>query len=308
MPRGIKGSGKQDEASGDRTDDLRKLMNEKNREYDFPILKFASQEPEVTRISFGEKHIDELTGGGLPSRRFSIVWGPKGSAKSTICCKVIASAQKAGKNCAYFDLENTFEPIWATKQGVVLDKLVLGQGFANAEQAMDSFVQIVKSKTIDLVIFDSVQAMSPKGEQETKKGVEKSIEDDEMALLARKLSKFFRVSAGSVYRSNVTVLLVGQTRMNLGGFIALETLSGGHALQHWSSMTVHMGRGSKSDAPTVKVTNAEGESERIAIGFDCKIKLEKRKVESKPEGSTIHLPFYFDGGFKDEISIPKVIV
>jgi len=307
MPRGIK-KNKESKSTGDRMEDLKILMNEKNREFKYPILKFASQEPPVTRISFGEKHIDELTGGGLPSKRFSIIWGPKGSSKSTVCCKVIAEAQKIGKSCAYFDLENTFEPIWATKQGINLDTLLLGQGFVNAEQAMDAFIQIVKSKTIDVIVFDSIQAMSPTAEQQTKKGVEKSIESDEMALLARKLSKFFRVAAGSVYRSDVTVLLVGQTRMNLGGFFALETLSGGHALQHWSSMTIHITRGSKADAPTQRITGTDGESERVPIGFDCIIKLEKRKVDSRPEGSKIHIPFYFECGFKENVCIPKVVI
>lgn len=182
--------------------------------------------------------------------------------------------------------------------------MVLGTGYENAEQAMDDFIKITKSGAVDLVILDSIQAMSPKGEQETKKGVEKSVEDDTMALLARKLSQFFRMTAHGVYNSNVAILLVGQARTNLGGFIAFDQLSGGHALHHWSSMTLNVRRGAKADSPTETVTVNDKKIKQV-VGFDCSITLEKRKVASAFEGTSINIPFYFDRGFDSTEKLQK---
>jgi recombination protein RecA len=282
---------------------LHKLMNEINRDRGKTALKFASSEETPDRISFGDPELDELTGGGIPHKRFSIVWGAKSAGKSTLCYNVIAEAQKQGKICAYIDMERTFDGAWAIKQGVNLQTLVLGSEYATAENAMDDFIRFTKSGAVDLVILDSIQALSPTGEQQSKKGKEKSLEDDTMALLARKLSQFFRISSSSVYTGNVAILLIGQARTNLGGFVAFDSLSGGHALNHWSSMTLHIGRGAKADAPIEKI-KVDGKTEDKVIGFNCVVKLEKIKISSKlgdkttPEGTNVNLPFYFESGFK----------
>lgn len=275
---------------------LKKLVNELNRDSGKSLVKFASEEETVGRIPFGVPEIDNLTGGGIPHKRFSIIWGPKSAGKTTLCYRLIAEAQKQGKVCAFVDIEGTFDKEWAEIAGVDLSKLILGEGFDNAEQAMDFFITVVKNSAADLIIIDSIQALSPKGEQETKKGVEKSLEDDTMALLARKLSQFFRISASKVYNSNAAIVLVGQARTNLGGFIAFDSLSGGHALHHWSSMTMAVRRGAKSDNPTKK-TKVDGKTITEEIGFSSQIKLEKRKVSSAVEGTTIEIPFYFETGF-----------
>jgi recombination protein RecA len=282
-------------------DALKNLMKAINKERGDSTIKFASEETEPERISFGNEYLDRLTGGGIPHKRFSIIWGPKSAGKSSLCYNVVAEAQKQGKVCAYIDLERTFSPDWATKQGVDLNKLVLCSQYQNAEQAMDDFINITKNKVADLIILDSIQALSPKGEQETKKGKEKSLEDDTMALLARKLSQFFRIASHGVYMSNVAILLVGQARTNLGGFIAFDTLSGGHALAHWSSLTIYLGRGAKADAPTKKVKNTEGETVTVPIGFSTNFKIEKRKINSEPEGTVLQLPFYFATGFNKHV-------
>lgn len=287
----------------DKKDSLTKLMNEINRDRGKNALKFASSEETPDRISFGDPELDELTGGGIPHKRFSILWGAKSAGKSTLCYNIIAEAQKAGKVCAYIDMERTFDGAWAVKQGVNLQTLVLGSEYSTAEYAMDDFIRFTKSGAVDLVILDSIQALSPKGEQETKKGKEKSLEDDTMALLARKLSQFFRISSSSVYTGNVAILLIGQARTNLGGFVAFDSLSGGHALNHWSSMTLHIGRGAKADAPIEKI-KVDGKTEDKVVGFNAVVKLEKIKISSKvgdkttPEGTSINLPFYFESGFK----------
>lgn len=288
----------------EKKDRLTKIMNEKNREYKEPILKFAKDEPVPTRTLFKVQPIDELTG-GLPSKRFNIIWGNKGVGKTTLATLAMAQAQREKKLCMYINQEGSFDIIKAKQLGVNLDELVIAGPFNNAEQAMDTLITSCREKAVDFIVLDSIQAMSPKGEQETKKGKEKSMEDDEMALLARKLSKFFRVSASGVYKGDVTVILIGQARMDIGGFIALETLSGGHALQHWATLTIFMRRGPKAESPTEKITLEEKDEddkpikiERI-IGFQSIIKLEKTKISgTKMEGSDIRIPFYFETAYE----------
>ncbi len=295
---------KEDLSLQEKKERLHQIMNEKNREYKDIVLKFAKDEEAPSRTLFGVTPIDELTG-GVPSKRFSIIYGSKGTAKTSLAYLAIAQAQKNKKICAYIDMERSYDKERAEMFGVNINDLIIASAFDDAEQAMDTFISLCKEKVVDLIVLDSIQAMSPKGEQETKKGKQKSLNDDTMALLARKLSQFFRMSASGVYKGDVTVILIGQTRMDLGGFIALESLSGGHALQHWSTMTIHTKRGPKAESPTEKVTleetDEEGKKIKVerAIGFQSVIKLEKVKISgTKVEGSDIRLPFYFATGYK----------
>jgi hypothetical protein len=192
--------------------------------------------------------------------------------------------------------------------GVNLDELVLSQTIVTAEEAMDSIKKMAVDKVADLVVVDSIQAMSPKGEQETKKGKKKSIENDEMALLARKLGKFFRVTSADVFNAKMAVYLIGQVRQNLGGFFAFADLSGGNALKHWMSICTFSRKGQKADAPTKKekkeIIAPDGTKHKktvtTVLGFDCVLKMVKSHIsDSVREGEDIHLPFYFETGFKE---------
>ena len=191
--------------------------------------------------------------------KFSVIWGSKGSCKSTLCYEIVANAQKLGKACIWVDFERSYSPVWAAVQGVNTEDLIVAPAFENAESAMDTVISLMKTKAVDVIILDSIQGMSPMGEQTTKKGVEKSLADDTMALIAKKLSQFFRVSAFQVWESDVTFVLIGQTRTDLGGFIALDRLSGGNALEHWSSFTMHARRGAKALWPYVMADSNEDE-------------------------------------------------
>lgn len=259
------------------------------------------------RIPFKSNNLNTITGGGVPCGKFTVIWGSKGSAKTTTCYDLVANAQQMGKTALWIDFERSFDPVWASANGVDVEKLIVAPAFDNAEQAMDTVVSLTKSKAIDLIIIDSVQGMSPMGEQETKKGVDKSLADDTMALLARKLSQFFRMSAGRVAESDCTVVLIGQTRVNLGGFIALEQLSGGNALEHWSSLTIHVRRGKGADAPVmneeVEILEQDGsvtkKKKEVAIGFDMVAKINKSKV-GPDENKECHIKFLYGKGISNE--------
>jgi hypothetical protein len=158
-------------------------------------------------------------------------------------------------------------------------------------------------------VLDSIQAMSPKGEQENK-GKERDLAEAEMAQLARTLSKFFRIVSPDVFKAKMAVLLIGQCRMSLGSFIVRADLSGGEALKHWSYQTIFMRRGQGADAPSQKVveyyldpdSKLHHESKNIPCGFDAVLKLTKTKSStSAVENSEIHLPFTFEKGFVESL-------
>lgn len=280
---------------------LKKTAREINKEHGLDTLHFANEHPDIERIPFGMKEFDDLTGGGIPHGNFFTVWGAPGCGKSTIAHMLTASAQNQGKLAYYIALE-PYDQARAIQFGVNVDSLMIGQ-FPKAEQSLDTIIEFSRKRLVDFIILDSIHSLSPEGEQEDKKG-EKSVADDTMALLARKLSQFFRMAIDPVKRGNVAVLMIGQTRMNLGGYVVIEKLSGGNALHHYSKGILQMSKGQKADAPTEKKATGDltpgGNTsyETVQIGFDCSIKINKCQIEGmSSEGTNLHLPYYYDTGF-----------
>ena len=278
---------------------MNEVLKELNKKFGRTAVNYADKLSSRERIPFKQKALNDLTGGGVPRGQFTTIWGGSSCGKSSTILDLITEAQKRGLVCVYCDLEHSYDPLWAAKHGVDTSKLIYGD-FSSAEEPMDALITFCKAQVADLIIVDSIQGLSPKGEQEEKGGKEKSVEQDTMALLARKLSQFFRMAAGVVSQANTAVVLVGQTRLDLGGFIKLETLSGGHALLHWSSIILHLRRGQKADAPTTDKEDPEtGKKEKVIVGFNCVIKLNKCKVSGAVEGNEMSLPFYFQHGLTD---------
>jgi len=285
---------------------LKRLMAEKNKEYKGTVLKFAKDEPIKEKIPFGVKKIDEFTGQGAIHGNFIIIYGSAGTGKTTLVLKQIAEAQKQGKICAYLDLEHGFNKDRALLFGVDLNSLVLVEGIESAEAAMDLVVKMCKEKAVDYIAIDSVQAMSPQQEMFTKKGKERSIADDEMAMLARKMGKFLRVSAAFVYNSKTAIVLIGQVRTEgIGSFVTRDGLTGGHGLKHWSQLTIYIRKAAKVEWPTEKIELDEDTDEgkiklEKFIGFLSILKIEKTKTNSAPELSELRLPYYYASGFLNE--------
>lgn len=272
---------------------------------------FADESPDKEVISFGVTSIDNFMGGGVPRGKFTCDFGAEDTGKSTRALHLVANAQKNGLICAYLDLERKFDKERAESMGVQLDELVLSQILTSADDAMDAIRALSQEKVVDLIVVDSIQAMSPKGEQESKKGVEKSIGDDQMALLARVLGKFFRVVSPDIFRAKIAVYLIGQIRTNLGGFFAYADLSGGNALKHWLSLCIFSRKGQKADAPTHKIEKEIETPDGIIkkkvsepIGFDCVLKMVKSHItDAARENAEIHLPFYYKTGFHAPLSV-----
>jgi len=275
---------------------LKRVINDLTKTFGHSIIHLASDEPERERIPTGIPELDKMIT-GFPAGAFSVIWGNKGSTKSTTALYLIAQAQKLGKTCFYLDLETSFDNSWADKCGIDRSKLLIGH-FDNAEEGLDTAIKMSKEKVVDVIILDSVQSLSPEGEQETKKGEEKSTGDDTMALLARRLSQFFRMDASGNYKGNVTFILIGQSRMDLGGYIKLEKLSGGKALAHWATLIIKAYRATKADAPTYKFKVGD-KNKSFPIGFEICYRLEKKKISgTAPEETEVRANFYNEFGFR----------
>jgi len=301
-------------------EDKIKQINKSNK--DKTLIKFAENKEDSKYISFGIPEIDKFTGGGAKQGTFTVIYGGKSTGKTTLALQQIASAQTEGKICCLIDLEHGWDKERALKFGVKLEDLVLVETANTAEQAMDIINEFAKDKLVDLVLVDSINAMSPEAEQVTKKGKVKSIADDTMALLARKLGQFFRIVSPQIFRAKISVVLIGQVRTHgIGSFFTYAGLSGGKALEHWMSTCLFLRQGQKADAPVKKekvdVETPDGiykKTVKTPIGFDCVIRMDKTKnSNSARENEDIHIPFYYETGFKpielninDEPVISKV--
>jgi recombination protein RecA len=263
------------------------------------MLQFANTVEEKKRLSFGYKCLDDLTGGGILLGNTTTIWGSKGCGKSTLAYKLIASAQKEGKIAAYLDIERSYDGIWAQKFGVDTEALVYVT-CKTAEEVLDIVIKLCKESTVDLIVLDSIQGLSPHGENYEGKGEkDKSVQDDTMALLARKLSQFFRMATPHISNAKCALLLIGQARMDLGSFIKMETLSGGHALMHNSRLILRVRRGQSVDAPVRKYKDEKGKSKEEKIGFDLCVTVNKSQIQNCIEGKEIHVPFLFEKGIEE---------
>jgi len=292
--------------SQERRDRLNAVLREINKVIPNGV-KYANTIEVKERQSFGYKCLDKLTGGGIIRGNCSVIWGSKGCGKTTIALKLIATAQKEGKIAAYLDVERSYDPIWAKTFGVDTENLVYVV-CPTAEAVMDTVIKLCKEKVVDVIVLDSVQGLSPHGEQyEGKADKEKSVQDDTMALLARKMSQFFRMATPYISDAKCALLLIGQARMDLGSFIKMETLSGGHALMHNSRLILRIRRGQGADAPVIKketgklTEKGKPEMKSVPIGFDCVIHVNKSQIQGCTEGDEIHIPFLFDSGIKEGV-------
>jgi recombination protein RecA len=291
--------------SQERKDKLNITLREINKNNPDSV-KYANTIEERARLSFGYKCLDKLTGGGIPEGTYTTIWGGKGCAKTTIVLDLIAKAQKVGKQCIYINGERSYDPIWAKKRGIDIDNLVVVD-VETIEQGLDTIIKLCREKVADLIVLDSLHGLAPKGElYEGKADKEKSVEQDTMALRARKLTQFFEMATSYVANAKCAILLIGQSRMDLSGFIKLETLTGGHALMHFSRLILRVRRGQKADAPTEKkpsgklTEKGKAEMESIQIGFDLVVHVDKAQIPGCTELSEIHVPFYFSSGIKED--------
>lgn len=226
------------------------------------IMKMGDQ-PRVAipAISTGSLGLDIALGiGGLPEGRICEIYGPESSGKTTLTLQVIAQAQKKGKTCAFIDAEHALDPVYAEKLGVNIDDLLVSQP-DTGEQALEIADMLVRSNAVDVIIVDSVAALTPKAEIEGEMG------DSHVGLQARLMSQALRKLTGNVKANNVLMVFINQIRMKIGVmFGSPETTTGGNALKFYSSVRLDIRRiGSVKEGDEV-------------VGNETRVKVVKNKV------------------------------
>ncbi|MBS8260162.1 recombinase RecA [Roseibium polysiphoniae] len=202
------------------------------------IMKMgAGQVVEIQSVSTGSLGLDIALGiGGLPRGRIVEVYGPESSGKTTLALHTVAEAQKAGGICAFIDAEHALDPIYARKLGVNIDDLLISQPDAG-EQALEIADTLVRSGAIDVLVIDSVAALTPKAELEGEMG------DSLPGLQARLMSQALRKLTASISKSKCMVIFINQIRMKIGVmFGSPETTTGGNALKFYASVRLDIRR------------------------------------------------------------------
>ncbi len=199
--------------------------------------------------------------GGVPRGRIIEIYGPEASGKTTLAQHIVANAQKRGGIAAYIDAEHALDPEYARNLGVDIEQLLISQP-DTGEQALEIAEELVRSGAIDIVVIDSVAALVPKAE------IEKAMEDQQMGLQARLMSKGLRKLTAVVAKTNTTVIFINQLRQKIGiMFGNPETTTGGQALKYYSSVRLDIRR-------IDSVKNKDNED----IGNRVRVKVAKNKV------------------------------
>ena len=226
------------------------------------IMKLGDNKAlDIESISTGSMEIDIALGiGGLPCGRIVELYGPESSGKTTLTLQVIAEAQKLGKTCAFVDAEHALDPVYAKKLGVNIDDLLVSQP-DTGEQALEICDMLVRSAAVDVVIIDSVAALTPKAE------IEGDMGDSHVGLQARLMSQALRKLTSNVKKTNTLCVFINQIRMKIGVMFGNpETTTGGNALKFYSSVRLDIRR-----IGAVK----EGDD---VVGNQTRVKVVKNKV------------------------------
>lgn len=252
---GVTANDKRDKIIKDTMDDIRGRFGEGS------IMKLGEAKAmDVDFIPTGSISLDLALGGGVPKGRIVEVYGPESSGKTTLTLHVIAEAQKAGAVAAFVDAEHALDPEYAKKIGVNTKDLIVSQP-DSGEQALEIVEALVRSGAVELIVVDSVAALTPRAEIEGEMG------DSHMGLQARLMSQALRKLTGIIHKSNATVIFINQIRMKIGVvFGNPETTTGGNALKFYSSVRVEVRRSAQ-----IK----QGEN---IIGNRTKAKVVKNKV------------------------------
>jgi recombination protein RecA len=226
------------------------------------VMRMGEQPREaIPSVSTGSLGLDIALGiGGLPFGRIVEIYGPESSGKTTLTLQVIAQAQRQGKTCAFVDAEHALDPIYAEKLGVDVDSLLVSQP-DTGEQALEITDMLTRSGAVDVIIVDSVAALTPKAE------IEGDMGDSHVGLQARLMSQALRKLTGTVKQSNTLLVFINQIRMKIGVMFGNpETTTGGNALKFYCSVRLDIRR-----------TGAVKQGDEI-VGNETRVKVVKNKV------------------------------
>ncbi|MBO4961471.1 MAG: recombinase RecA [Flavobacteriales bacterium] len=214
----------------------------------------------VEVIPTGSLGLDLALGvGGYPRGRIVEIYGPESSGKTTLTLHAIAEAQKAGGIAAFIDAEHAFDRFYAEKLGVDVDNLIISQP-DNGEQALEIMENLVRSGAIDVIVVDSVAALTPKSE------IEGDMGDSKMGLHARLMSQALRKITGTISKTKCVAIFINQLREKIGVMFGNpETTTGGNALKFYASVRIDIRRGEKIKGGDGKVDNVIGNRTRVKV-------------------------------------------
>jgi len=224
------------------------------------IMRLGDHEAtKIEKVSSGSISLDIALGGGYPKGRIIEIYGPESSGKTTMCLHAVAEFQKAGSTVAFIDAEHALDTEYAAKVGVDVDNLLLSQP-DSGEQALDITEALVRSGSVDLIVVDSVAALTPRAE------IEGDMGDSHMGLQARLMSQALRKLTATAAKMGTTIIFINQIRLKIGiVFGNPETTTGGNALKFYSSVRVEIRKGKKIETGTGDNKEATGNEARIKI-------------------------------------------
>src|SRR6202166_2875876 len=228
----------------------------------------ASAAYDVEAVSTGSLGLDIALGiGGLPRGRVVEIYGPESSGKTTLTLQVIAEVQRAGGTAAFVDAEHALDPSYAEKLGVNINDLLVSQP-DTGEQALEITDMLVRSSAVDVIVIDSVAALTPKAEIEGEMG------EMQVGLHARLMSQALRKLTGNIKRSNTIVIFINQIRMKIGVmFGSPETTTGGNALKFYASVRLDIRR-----IGAIKEAAVTGGKDPAVVGNRTRVKVVKNKM------------------------------